>query len=162
MFGGEGYPKIELKKLYDSFYRQAELVNVYGPTECTCICSAYTLSDSDFDDMDGLPSLGHLNPNFDYMILDDQNEESDAGELCLIGPNVAAGYYNDQERTSISFETLHNRNRFMKRMYHTGDIVREVNNQLFFLGRKDNQIKQQALQRIYNGGGLSMKNRKQR
>ena len=140
VFGGEGYPKTELKKLYDAFTDQAELINVYGPTECTCICSAHTVTDSDFEEMEGLPMLGHLNPNFDYRILDEQKVDSDAGELCLIGPNVAAGYYND-ERTSEAFETLRDTRRYGKRMYRTGDLVREVDGQLYFQGRKDNQIK---------------------
>ncbi len=141
VFGGEGYPKVELKKLYDLFSGQASLVNVYGPTECTCICSAYCLSDDDFQEMDGLPPLGHLNPNFDYRILDDQEQDADTGELCLIGPNVAAGYFNDQERSSTSFFTLFEPRRFMKRMYRTGDLVRKVQGGLHFVGRKDNQVK---------------------
>lgn len=141
VFGGEGYPKTELKKLYDLFSGQATLVNVYGPTECTCICSAYGLSDNDFQDMDGLPPLGHLNPNFDYRILDDQERDADTGELCLIGPNVAAGYFNDMERSAASFFTLSEPRRFMKRMYRTGDLVREVKGVLHFVGRKDNQVK---------------------
>ncbi|MCG9679276.1 amino acid adenylation domain-containing protein [Vibrio sp. Isolate24] len=140
-FGGEGYPKIELKKLYDIFSSSADIVNVYGPTECTCICSAYRLTDSDFDNLDGLPTLGQLNQNFDYMILDDNGRHSDSGELCLIGPNVAAGYFNDQERTDRAFVTLTQSDCYMKRMYKTGDLVRESQGYLYFLGRKDNQIK---------------------
>ena len=140
-FGGEGYPKIELKKLYDMFHQTAQLVNVYGPTECTCICSAHKLGEEDFASLDGLPTLGKLNQNFDYMILDEDSNESTNGELCLIGPNVAAGYYNDEERTSKSFFTLTTPNRYMKRMYKTGDLVREETGKLFFIGRKDNQIK---------------------
>lgn len=141
VFGGEGYPKAELKKLYDMFSGQAALVNVYGPTECTCICSAYALQNGDFDSLDGLPPLGQLNPNFDYCILDEEEREADAGELCLIGPNVAAGYFNDLERSAASFFTLTEPRRFMKRMYRTGDLVREVEGVLHFVGRKDNQIK---------------------
>ena len=140
-FGGEGYPKSELKKLYDLFQPQTRLVNVYGPTECTCICSAYTLGDNDFIDMEGLPTLGKLNRNFDYRILDEEDKESSAGELCLIGPNVSAGYFNDLERTNAVFITLADPRRFMKRMYRTGDLVREHEGNLYFLGRKDNQIK---------------------
>jgi D-alanine--poly(phosphoribitol) ligase subunit 1 len=141
VFGGEGYPKSELKKLYDMFSQRAMLVNVYGPTECTCICSAYTLGDADFQEMDGLPPLGRLNPNFDYRILDDQGQDAGEGELCLIGPNVAAGYFNDLERSAALFSILTEPQRFMKRMYRTGDLVREVDGALHFVGRKDNQIK---------------------
>jgi D-alanine--poly(phosphoribitol) ligase subunit 1 len=141
VFGGEGYPKVELKKLYDLFSRQAALVNVYGPTECTCICSAYELSDDDFQNIDGLPPLGRLNPNFDYRILDEQEQDADAGELCLIGPNVAAGYFNDLEQSAASFITLSEPRRFMKRMYRTGDLVQKIKGALHFVGRKDNQIK---------------------
>lgn len=141
IFGGEGYPKVELKKLFDHFSRQADLVNVYGPTECTCICSAYTLCPEDFDDLGGWPMLGGLNPNFDYRILDEEERDADCGELCLIGPNVAAGYFNDIERTREAFFTLTEGCRFMKRMYRTGDKVREENGQLYFVGRMDNQIK---------------------
>ncbi len=141
VFGGEGYPKAELKKLYSLFSRQANLINVYGPTECTCICSAYTLTDKDFLDLAGLPPLGRLNPNFDYRILDDQDCDAYNGELCLIGPNVAAGYFNDLERTAAAFHTLTDPDRFMKRMYRTGDLVREAEGELHFICRKDNQIK---------------------
>lgn len=140
-FGGEGYPKIELKKLYDRFSHHAMIVNVYGPTECTCICSAHDLGDADFQDLDGLPTLGHLNPNFDYRILDEDDLDASEGELCLIGPNVAAGYFNDLERTAAAFHTITDANRFMKRMYRTGDLVKEVEGRLNFVGRKDNQIK---------------------
>ena len=141
VFGGEGYPKAELKKLYGLFSGQAHLVNVYGPTECTCICSAHTLTDQDFNDMAGLPTLGHLNPNFDYRIVDEQGSNASCGELCLIGPNVAAGYFNDPERTASAFFTLTDPRRYMKRMYRTGDLVREQEGRLYFVGRKDNQIK---------------------
>jgi D-alanine--poly(phosphoribitol) ligase subunit 1 len=141
VFGGEGYPKPELKKLYEIFSERTSLINVYGPTECTCICSAYALGDSDFHEMDGLPPLGQLNPNFDYRILDDQGQDADEGELCLIGPNVAAGYFNDMERSAASFFILTEPQRFMKRMYRTGDLVRDLGGALHFVGRKDNQVK---------------------
>ena len=141
VFGGEGYPKPELRKLYDLFSNRAQLVNVYGPTECTCICSAHTISQADLEDPNGLPPLGRLNQNFDHRILDDQDSDAAEGELCLIGPNVAAGYFNDPERTNQSFFTLAEPQRFMKRMYRTGDLVREEQGVLWFVGRKDNQIK---------------------
>ena len=141
IFGGEGYPKVELKKLYDIVSKKTNLVNVYGPTECTCICSAHFITQEDFNDMFGIPMLGRLNQNFDYRILDEDGKDNDQGELCLIGPNVGAGYYNDLERTASSFVVLKDQNRFMKRMYLTGDIVSEEDGKLNYIGRKDFQIK---------------------
>lgn len=141
VFGGEGYPKTELKKLYDLFASHAKLVNVYGPTECTCICSAYVITEEDFYEMQGFPPLGRLNQNFDFEIQDEEGRMANNGELCLIGPNVASGYFNDPERTSASFPTLTDPKRYLKRMYRTGDLVREEDGMLWFVGRKDNQIK---------------------
>lgn len=141
IFGGEGYPKSELINLYNLYSDQARLTNVYGPTECTCICSSHEIVDSDFIDMNGLPTLGTINENIDYRILDDTGNDSNEGELCLIGPNVAAGYFNDLGRTDEVFEALFEAHWFMKSMYRTGDIVSCKNNNLYFIGRKDNQIK---------------------
>lgn len=141
VFGGEGYPKPELIKLFKLFSCQATLTNVYGPTECTCICSAHKITEEDFNEIKGLPPLGNLNQNFDYCILDEKGSETHTGELCLIGPNVASGYYNERVLTEKSFTTLSDKKRFMKRMYMTGDIVTKKDGLLWYIGRKDNQIK---------------------
>lgn len=138
-FGGEGYPKTELKKLFDLFSPATILTNVYGPTECTCICASHRLSSADFKDLHGLPCLGILNPDFDYRI-----ENCDAegrGELVLMGPQVAAGYFNDPKRTQQSFFVCRKPQKYGKRAYRTGDMVREENGHFYFLGRMDNQIK---------------------
>ena len=140
-FGGEGYPKIELVKLYELYKERAEIVNVYGPTECTCICSANKLKDNDFSDLKGLPALGRLNQNFCYLILDENGNETSEGELYLIGPNVGAGYYNDSKRTGKSFFQCNTKKHYSKRMYKTGDIVEKKDEILFFKARVDNQIK---------------------
>jgi D-alanine--poly(phosphoribitol) ligase subunit 1 len=135
VFGGEGYPKAKLKSLFDTYANTSEFFNVYGPTECTCICSSYRVTQSDFDDLQGLPPLGHIAANFDYLIVD--------GELCLLGPNVGLGYYNDPERTAQSFVQNPMNDKFIDIMYRTGDLVRlnPADGKLYIEGRKDNQIK---------------------
>ena len=120
-FGGEGFPKGELKKLYSLYSDRAKFVNVYGPTEATCICSSYDITPKEFDDMNSLASLGRINKNFNYIIVDKEMKEVESnmkGELCLIGSNVGLGYYNDKNRTKESF--IQNRSNIM---YKTGDIV---------------------------------------
>lgn len=140
-FGGEGFPKNKLKKLFGLFDDRITLFNVYGPTECTCICSSYTISESDFEDMTILAPLGHMAPNFGYEILDSENNRATTGELCLTGPGVGLGYYNDPERTKASF--VQNPHKpYNQTMYRTGDLVEQRSDGLIhFKGRIDNQIK---------------------
>lgn len=149
VFGGEGYPKTKLKELYDCFHTRVELVNVYGPTECTCICSAYKISDVDFTDLDGYPPLGALIPNFSYTILNDRDgavAHGETGDLCLSGPCVGLGYFNDAELTAKVFRQNPLHSLYDERTYRTGDLVRfsPEDGKLHFVGRKDSQIKHQG------------------
>lgn len=146
VFGGEGYPKAKLKALFDKYSPRASLFNVYGPTECTCICSCYQITAGDFDDLQGLPPLGHIANNFRFLILGDNDEEvpaGETGELCLLGPNVGKGYYNDPERTAQAFVQNPRNDVFREVMYKTGDLVKlnPEDGKLYISGRKDNQIK---------------------
>lgn len=146
IFGGEGYPKAKLKTLYDTYATTSKFFNVYGPTECTCICSSYPVTQDDFQDLQGLSPLGHLAANFGYLIIDDDGEPvpaGETGELWLLGPNVGRGYYNDPERTAQSFVQNPRHNKFIDVMYRTGDLVRlnPADGKLYIEGRKDNQIK---------------------
>jgi D-alanine--poly(phosphoribitol) ligase subunit 1 len=146
IFGGEGYPKPKLKVLYDFYSDTSEFFNVSGPTECTCICSSYKITTEDFRDLQGFPALGSIAANFSYLILDDKNRKvpnGELGELCLLGPNVGLGYYNDPERTAASFVQNPYNQPFREIMYKTGDLVRldPADSKLYIHGRKDNQIK---------------------
>jgi D-alanine--poly(phosphoribitol) ligase subunit 1 len=142
IFGGEGFPKPKLKKLYELFNGQATLYNVYGPTECTCICSSYVISEKDFEDMNVLAPLGFLAPNFSYVLLDHGEVSANKGELCLKGPNVGAGYYNDADRTAGAFIQNPANNNYNEIVYRTGDLVEvDMNGHLHFKGRADNQVK---------------------
>jgi len=145
VFGGEGYPLGELRKLQAFFANRARLVNVYGPTEGTCICSAHTVTAEDLTAETGLPPLGAIAPNFDFLLLDENGKpvsQGAAGELCLLGPQLAQGYINDSERTAAAFVVNPLEMRFQQRMYRTGDLVRaDENGCLWFVGRRDNQVK---------------------
>jgi D-alanine--poly(phosphoribitol) ligase subunit 1 len=89
--------------------------------------------------------IGSIAENFGYKIVDNNLREvkkGNVGELILYGPNVAYGYIGDKVSTDKNFifniDSLDN-----QRAYKTGDLVREdiLNNQLFFIGRNDTQIK---------------------
>jgi len=142
VFGGEGFPKAKLRDLHRLFGHRAQLVNVYGPTECTCICSSYVITQEDVDNQNELAPLGELAPNFRYLIDPVDADDPDFGELLLGGPNVGLGYYNDLERTRQVFVQDPSQDRYRSVMYRTGDLVRRApNGHLHFCGRADNQIK---------------------
>jgi len=144
-FGGEGFPKRRLRELFEIFGQRATLLNVYGPTECTCICSAYTVTDADFEDMRALAPLGTLAETFDHELLPLDGEAAtpaDTGELFLRGPQVGLGYLNDAERTSRAFVQNPRHARYTDIGYRTGDLVqRDTLGRLHFKGRVDFQIK---------------------
>jgi D-alanine--poly(phosphoribitol) ligase subunit 1 len=142
IFGGEGFPKPKLKQLFEIFGQRAELENVYGPTECTCICSAHKIHSADFEDMQNLATLGQLSQNFDGEILALDASDPEFGELLLLGPHVGMGYYNDPERTAQSFLQNPRHSRYRDIGYRTGDLVRrDSSGRLHFKGRADFQIK---------------------
>ena len=145
VFGGEGYPKPELRKLHAAFGSRSLLVNVYGPTECTCICSAWDVRAEDLADDDGFVTLGQVAANFSMLVLEEgrQVAPGSTGELCLLGPQVGLGYVNDPERTARAFSPNPLNARWNEPMYRTGDLVRlgEDGRRLDFVGRRDNQVK---------------------
>lgn len=142
IFGGEGFPKTKLRQLYNLFDTRADLENVYGPTECTCICSAHTIIATDFEDMQSLAPLGLLAQNFDYEILPLNKADPDFGELFLRGPQVGLGYYNDPERTATAFIQNPHHLLYADIGYHSGDLVsKDARGWLHFKGRADFQIK---------------------
>ncbi len=127
LFGGEGYPKPMLAKLQATLGDRVELLNVYGPTECTCICSAYRITDADLANQSGYAPLGRLIPNFSYVLLNEAGtlvEPGTAGELCLGGPCVGLGYFGNPEQTARAFIQNPTHDTFIDRMYRTGDLVR--------------------------------------
>ena len=144
-FGGEGFPKGQLRKLWKILGSRVEFINVYGPTECTCICSSYKVSAADMESDELLP-LGPIAENFNHIIIDNNEEiipDESIGELCIAGPNVGIGYYNNPDQTKASFIQNPNHNLYPDIVYKSGDLVKYNNdkNLLYFCGRKDNQIK---------------------
>ncbi len=116
------------------------LVNGYGPTENTV---ASTLSDVMHEGA-APPPIGYaLGGVKTYVLNDDLSPVQPGleGELYLGGDQVARGYLNLPGLTSERFLTDPFTPEPNRRMYRTGDRVRELpDGQLEFLGRRDDQI----------------------
>jgi D-alanine--poly(phosphoribitol) ligase subunit 1 len=151
IFGGEGFPKNKLKKLFDLKAKSTDLINVYGPTETTCICSSYKITKFDFtkNEISKYAPFGKKLSRFFYMFILNENKEkikkNEIGELAIGGKNVGAGYFNLKKETKLKFIRNPFSNKKNDIIYLTGDLVyKDKNGYIYFSSRKDNQIK-------YNG-----------
>jgi len=120
-----------------------QLVNNYGPTECTVVATSAPVAPAESES--NVPSIGRPIDNIEIYIFDEQSnpvEPGGAGELYLGGLALARGYRNHPELTAQKFVTSSSGAAMGKRLYRTGDIVRELpNGEIEFLGRIDDQIK---------------------
>ena len=123
-----------------------EIINVYGPTECTDDTSYFSIEPG--TRVENIP-IGQSVPNNWNFIVDTAGNlvpQGVAGELCFAGVQVGRGYWRLPERTAKSFVDCP----FVKndrwgrpvRMYHTGDLCRwNEEGQIEYLGRIDTQVK---------------------
>ena len=129
--GGEALPQ----DVADRWGRGCQLVNGYGPTECTVTSVRGPIRPGDPITI-GRPVRGVV-----AWILDDALQpvpDGAEGELCLGGVALARGYRNLPEVTAEKFPTLHG----LGRIYRTGDlVVRGPDGILTCLGRVDAQVK---------------------
>jgi D-alanine--poly(phosphoribitol) ligase subunit 1 len=113
------------------------LINCYGPTETTIVCSSYIFDKqlAERESLNDIVPIGRLFPDHDYLVVDEHLQDTSAGELCISGPQVIEHYLQGRNEESF-FE------RGRKRFYRTGDIcsLNEAGN-LLFHGRSDSQFK---------------------
>jgi D-alanine--poly(phosphoribitol) ligase subunit 1 len=134
IFGGERFPINSVRKIL-KYLKKVQVYNVSGPTECTCICSVYKVTDKEIKNSNNI-SIGKINSYFNYKILNNSKKNT-YGELILEGPAVSAGYYNNSKDTKKNF--FKSKNTYG---YKTGDIVKIIKkDNLKIIGRIDNQIK---------------------
>ncbi len=117
-----------------------DLVDYYGPTECTVFATYKIVKDQNGQ---FLSSIGKPIANTQAYILSPQMEVlpiGAVGELCIGGAALAKGYFNNEELTLKKFVA----NPFQpgEYLYLTGDLARWLpDGNIQFLGRMDNQVK---------------------
>lgn len=141
-FSGSVMPCRVLRKWQENL-PEAHFVNQYGPTEATASCTYYSV-DHTVEEDEVLP-IGQAYDNYRVFLIDEHGNEpavGEQGEICVCGPILALGYYNDWKRTDAAF-TLNPINKaYPERMYCTGDYGRlDEDGILHFCGRMDRQIK---------------------
>ncbi|MEI6898442.1 MAG: AMP-binding protein, partial [Bacteroidota bacterium] len=147
LFCGEAL-QVKLVEEWSHCLPNAAIINIYGPTEHTVVCTAYEFS-RDFENKSvrGILSIGKPMKGTRVIIIDENGAEADpgeTGELCLSGPQLMAGYINKEENIDTVFIDK-DENEQKIRFYKTGDIcLIDQEGYILFLGRKDHQVKIQG------------------
>jgi D-alanine--poly(phosphoribitol) ligase subunit 1 len=133
LFMGEELPTRTCSSLMKLF-PQARIMNAYGPTEATIVTTLVTITEEILSKYStvpiGFPMTGSR------LLIDGDPAKTAEGELYIIGPHVASGYYKDEELSSGKFFTDGEH-----RGFKTGDLAYYEDGMLFFLGRNDDQVK---------------------
>lgn len=141
-FSGSVMPG-KILKIWQEHLPEVLFVNQYGPTEATASCTYYVVREKVSDDT-VLP-IGKPYRQYRILILDEENHETpkgEIGEICVLGPILALGYYGAPERSAQAFMQNPLNDSYRELIYKTGDLGRiREDGELEFHGRKDRQIK---------------------
>lgn len=141
LFCGEALPT-DVAMEWSKCLPNAEIDNVYGPTEDTIFCTAYRLrKDGNNVEHNGVLSIGTTMTSGKVIIVDANNNEihdNQVGELCLSGDQLTQGYWKNPEKNAEAFWIASDGTRY----YRSGDLCfyGEGGN-INFVGRKDSQVK---------------------
>ncbi len=112
-------------------------INAYGPTEC-CVNVSLALINGE------TPKIGKALDDVQIAVLSSQGQlclPGVVGELWVSGAGLARGYVNADSFTNERFVEKTLDNGIKRRFYHTGDLVRMIQDgNLEFVGRADNQV----------------------
>ncbi|WP_336638370.1 amino acid adenylation domain-containing protein [Lysinibacillus fusiformis] len=140
--GGEALLPAIVQKWQEKFGYSTEIINVYGPTECTVLTSYFKIK-SRLTDMQSSIPIGRPIANYEMYVVNTDEQLCPVhvtGELCIAGAGLAAGYLHQPEKTAEVF--VPHLFKPDQKMYRTGDLVRLLPNGVIeFVGRKDSQIK---------------------
>lgn len=139
LIAGEVLPVTLLQQFYQR--HQAQITNLYGPTE-TCVDSTfYHVEPERLNNMESVP-IGKPLPNEKIYVINSDGQLQGVGvpgEIVIDGAGVSLGYRNLDHMPS---KFVPSRSDAAKFMYKTGDIGRWLpDGNIEFLGRIDDQVK---------------------
>ena len=134
------------EKMSGVYSDHIEIINVYGPTECTDDTSYYAIQPG--QRIENIPIGKSVANNWNFIVDAGGNlvPQGVAGELCFAGIQVGRGYWRLPERTAKSFVDCPfvQQDRWGRpiRMYHTGDLCRwNADGLIEYISRIDTQVK---------------------
>jgi len=147
LLGGEAINMARLRDWLESDSCQAEIINTYGPTECTDIAAFYRITEAlYFARHPRFPvPLGQANTQVQLSVRETSMQRTPIGlpgELCIAGWGVGSGYWQQPALTAERFvDNPQSQDAFDRILYRTGDRARyRADGLLDYLGRIDQQV----------------------
>ncbi|MFB4421449.1 amino acid adenylation domain-containing protein [Streptomyces sp. QL37] len=143
--GGEALTKSLAIELLDAL-PDCELVNLYGPSECTINASAHSVDRATVQDGPDHISIGRPVRDMSFHVLGPDRRpvpHGESGELHIAGRQLARGYLKRPDLTAQRFvPNPYSTDPRFARLYRTGDLARwNDDGTVQFLGRTDSQVK---------------------
>ena len=114
------------------------IYNTYGPTEATIICSFIKLTFENYKRYcHNTVSIGKALPGFEISL---SNKKENNNEIIITSDYIAAGYLNNGDNLNTPFKSIV-KGGVETLTYYTGDFGEEIDGNLYFVSRKDSQIK---------------------
>ena len=144
LFAGEALP-LDITEEWSKCVPNARIVNAYGPTEDTILCTHYLFKrDGNNKSYNGILSIGQPMSGCDIIVVDENHKllgVGEKGELCLGGVQLTPGYWNNEEKNKEAFYYLDYKGK-STRFYKTGDLCYiDEDGDIMFIGRIDFQAK---------------------
>ena len=146
LFAGEALHE-DIANEWSRCLPNATIVNAYGPTETTIICTNVTYEIDKTKSYNGILTLGKPMLYTDAIIVDEDKVEvknGESGELCLSGKQLTTGYWKNKKKNKevLFFKDIGG---VKKTFYKTGDLCfKDKEDDIFYIGRIDFQAKIQG------------------
>lgn len=135
-FCGEPLKKHQVEFLLEK-NNALRIFNTYGPTEGTLFCTWQELNSENYIDYSHYSmSIGKPIPGWNLQL--NSVEEFEEKEITIYGDYIGKGYLGNV--TDPKFEVITVDGKLVE-SFETGDLVNEVNGNLYFSCRKDRQVK---------------------
>jgi len=138
ILGGEKLYPSQLRSLFQA---NPDLIvyNTYGPTEVTIMCTYQRFTQDDYlTYCDTTASIGRALPGFKIEL---DKVESGIGEIVSVSEFNAKGYLGESRSSNESPFRKYEHQGILRNAYFTGDYAKEIEGLLYFVDRKDSQIK---------------------
>lgn len=116
-----------------------KIINGYGPTEATCVCTAFVI-DSKYKNNNQMFPIGKALNGVETILVDKNMNivnSKEPGEILVSGKQLLLRYWNNELETKSKLVNIDKKN-----YYKTGDIAKYDNQgNMIFLGRADEEVK---------------------